>query len=64
MSGLLDSLAGLLGYHGDPGYVRADSFAQQSNHRHSLRLSAQLMQVRAAFVSIGGQICPLIGVQN
>ena len=49
MSGLLDALAGLLGYDGDPGYVRADAFAQQPNHRHALRLAAQLMQVRAAF---------------
>ena len=49
MSGLLDALAGLLGYDGDPGYVRADAFAQQPNHRHALRLAAQFMQVRAAF---------------
>lgn len=49
MSGLLDKLASLLGYDGDPGYIRADAFAQQPNYRHALRLAAQLMHVRAAF---------------
>lgn len=49
MSDLLDILARSLGYEGDPGYVRSDAFAHQPNHRHALRLAAQLMHVRAAF---------------
>lgn len=42
-------LTEILGYEGDRGYVSADDFAHQPNHRHALRLAAQLMQVRAAF---------------
>ena len=49
MSALLDSLATALGYTGDFGYIHADAFADQPNHRHELRLAAQLMNVRAAF---------------
>lgn len=49
MSALLDSLVNALGYAGDVGYIRATAFADQPNHRHELRLAAQLMNVRAAF---------------
>jgi|GEM_PF-2217306 len=61
MSGLLHALAGLLGYDGDPGYIGADAFAQQPNHRHALRLAAQLMQVRAAFGLWTGREGALLG---
>ncbi|MBP2296891.1 HsdM family class I SAM-dependent methyltransferase [Azospirillum rugosum] len=61
MSGLLDKLASLLGYDGDPGYIRADAFAQQPNHRHALRLAAQLMHVRAAFGLWTGREGALLG---
>ncbi|MER8885346.1 N-6 DNA methylase [Mesorhizobium sp. M0816] len=61
MSGPLDALASLLGYGGDPGYVRADAFAQQPNHRHALRLAAQFMQVRAAFGLWTGREGALVG---
>lgn len=49
MSALLNSLVSALGYEEDAGYIRADVFADQPNHRHELRLAAQLMNVRAAF---------------
>jgi len=61
MSELLDVLAGLLGYEGDIGYVRSDAFPQQPNHRHALRLAAQLMQVRAAFGLWTGREGALLG---
>jgi hypothetical protein len=61
MSSPLDALAQLLGYEGDPGYVRADEFAHQPNHRHALRLAAQLMQVRAAFGLWTGRGGALLG---
>jgi len=61
MSGLLHKLSGLLGYDGDPGYVRADAFAQQPNHRHALRLAAQLMRVQSAFGLWTGRGGSLLG---
>lgn len=61
MSGLLDVLSSLLGYDGDPGHVRADAFAYQPNHRHALRLAAQLMRVRATFGLWAGPEGALLG---
>ena len=49
MNTLLDLVANALGYTGDVGYVQASQFADQPNHRHELRLAAQLMNVRSAF---------------
>ena len=49
MNTLLDSVANALGYTGDIGHVQASQFADQPNHRHELRLAAQLMNVRSAF---------------
>lgn len=64
MSDLLDKVADLLGYRGDPGYVLADSFASQPNHRHALRLAAQLMNVRAAFGLWTGSQGTLLGPEH
>lgn len=61
MSDLLNALANLLGYDGDAGYVRADAFAHQPNHRHALRLAAQIMHVRAAFGLWTGRNGALLG---
>lgn len=49
MNVLLNSLANALDYTGDAGYIQASQFADQPNHRHELRLAAQLMNVRSAF---------------
>lgn len=49
MNALLNSLVSALGYEQDAGYIRADAFADQPNHRHELRLAARLMNVRSAF---------------
>lgn len=49
MNPLLEQLATVLGYEGDRGYIRAEAFAHQPNHRHALRLAAQEMAVRATF---------------
>ncbi|HKT86017.1 MAG TPA: DNA methyltransferase [Novosphingobium sp.] len=43
MNALLEALARLLGYAGDSGYVCADAFAHQPNHRHALRLAAPFL---------------------
>jgi len=61
MNAVLNALAHLLGYYGDPGYIHADAFAHQPNHRHALRLAAQLMQVRAAFGLWTGREGALLG---
>jgi hypothetical protein len=57
----IDALAQALGYDGDRGYVRAEAFAHQPNHRHALRLAAQMMQVRAAFGLWTGREGALLG---
>lgn len=49
MNAPIDEFAELLGYLGDPGFVSAEKFSHQPNHRHALRLAAQQMGVRAAF---------------
>lgn len=61
MSAMLDCLASALGYDGDPGYIRAAAFADQPNHRHELRLAAQMMSVRAAFGLWSGRQGALCG---
>ena len=45
----LSSLAAVLGYSGDAGFVASGDFDRQPNHRHALRLAATRMCVRAAF---------------
>jgi hypothetical protein len=49
MNDTLQLLAKALGYVGDRGYIEADAFAHQPNHRHALRLAAQEMGVEATF---------------
>lgn len=49
MIGRLDRIAEHLGYSQDRGFVTADAFARQPNHRHALRHAAQEMGVKAAF---------------
>jgi len=49
MSRWVDRLAEALGYADDHGYLPADAFTHQPNHRHALRLASQLMQVQATF---------------
>lgn len=46
---LLRRLATVLGYLGDRGFIDADAFSHQPNHRHALRLAAQQMGVSATF---------------
>ena len=64
MTGRIDALAELLGYAMDPGFVAADDFADQPNHRHALRLASQLMQVRAAFGLWTGREGALLGPKH
>lgn len=49
MTYTLENITERLGYDGDRGFVVADAFAYQPNHRHALRLAAQQMGVKAAF---------------
>lgn len=49
MTVLLDHIADILGYSSDAGFVRAEAFDRQPNHRHALRLAEQRMKVTAAF---------------
>ena len=49
MTSPVERFTHLLGYVGDRGYVAADAFAHQPNHRHALRLAAQDMGIQGAF---------------
>lgn len=49
MSSILNRIADHLGYRDDRGFVTAESFSRQPNHRHALRHAAQEMGVIAAF---------------
>lgn len=61
MSATLQRLAEALGYVGDSGYIEADAFAHQPNHRHALRLAAQEMGVKATFGLWTGREGSLLG---
>lgn len=45
----IERISTILGYHGDRGFIRADEFRYQRNHRHALRVASQEMAVVAAF---------------
>src|SRR3954467_4341763 len=61
MNALLETIVRLLGYEGDPGYVTSETFDQQPNHRHALRLAEQRMNVRAAFGLWTGRAGTMLG---
>lgn len=64
MTNTIELLADALGYQGDHWFISAQEFAEQPNHRHALRLAAQIMNVRAAFGLWTGREGALLGPER